>query len=317
MPIGLDVQAKIVDSLQRMIQNLTIDYWRITVFSPLPSQTSHLHLPDQHITYRIYRNPEVSTGRRLVLLHGAGVAGIDTWEAFTAFLTQWSEILVPDQRGMGDTHAPDRHEHPYTTGELVKDLHALVDHLAWWQFDLAGYSLGGLVSLLFKQRFPERVGKQYLLESALLDRPCWETTLILREELSEAAVHLRQQQAIEQGVSRFLDTISPNRKVSPLVERTTIERLSERPVGFANALDSVTRASRDVNRETLVAAQGDVTSFIGGNSVDLMHQYQRELAERMPNWHYFMIAGTDHSLPYQKPRQIAQIMNQELERFLT
>jgi len=286
------------------------------VLNPLPQQTAQLNLPDQQITYRIFRKADVAQPRRLVLLHGAGVAGLDTWEAFTGFLEHWSEILVPDQRGMGDTHAPDGHEHPYTIQELVNDLQALVDHLGWWQFDLAGYSLGGLVSLQFKQDFPQRVMKQYLLESAILDRPCWETTLILREELSQAALHLRQQHAIEAGVSRFLDTISPHRKVSPMVEKTTVERLSARPVGFANALDAVTQASRVLNREALVAAQGDVTSFIGGNSVDLMHQYQMELAERMPNWHYFMIAGTDHSLPYQKPRQIAQVMNKELLRFL-
>jgi hypothetical protein len=28
------------------------------------------------------------------------------------------------------------------------------------------------------------------------------------------------------------------------------------------------------------------------------------------------VAGTDHSLPYQKPRQIARIMNDELTRYL-
>jgi len=60
----------------------------------------------------------------------------------------------------------------------------------------------------------------------------------------------------------------------------------------------------------------DVTSFIGGHSVDLMHQYHRELAERLPNWHYFLVGGTDHSLPFQKPRQIARIMEQELVRYL-
>lgn len=48
-----------------------------------------------------------------------------------------------------------------------------------------------------------------------------------------------------------------------------------------------------------------------------MHQLHLQLAERMPNWHYFHVAGTDHSLPFQKPRQIARIMNQELERYLS
>ncbi|WP_415901356.1 alpha/beta fold hydrolase [Neptuniibacter sp. QD29_5] len=284
---------------------------------PFSVDKQSLTLPDQHIVYRIYRNPEIEPSRRLVLLHGAGVAGVDTWEHITAFLTQWSEVLVPDQRGMGDTYFPDRKEHPFAAQELVADLNALVDHLGWWQFDLAGYSLGGLISLLFKQQHSDRVGKQYLLESAVLDRPCWETTIELRNQFSQAALNLRGAVQVEKGIVNFLDAISPNRKVSPQVEKLTVSRLGARPEGFANALDCVTQAVKQIDREELVAAQGDVTSFIGGNSVDLMHQYQRELAERLPNWHYFLMAGTDHSLPFQKPRQIARVMNEELQRYIT
>ncbi len=283
---------------------------------PFRVEKREFHLPNQHITYRIYRNPDITGQRRLVLLHGAGVAGVDTWDAIIAFISQWSEVLVPDQRGMGDTHYPDRQEYPFTSQELVADLNALVDHLGWWQFDLGGYSMGGLVSLLFKQQHSDRVGKQFLLESAVLDRPCWETTVDLREKFSSASEHLRQNMDIAKGVTNFLDAIAPNRKVSPQVEEVTISRLAYRPEGFANALDCVTREIKQIDREQLVAAQGDVTSFIGGHSVDLMHQYQRELAERLPNWHYFMVAGTDHSLPFQKPRQIGKIMNEEMLRFL-
>lgn len=274
-----------------------------------------LRLPDQHIHYRIYRNPAVEGDRKLVLLHGAGVAGEDTWHAMTAFLDQWREILVPDLRGMGQTHSPDGEEHPFTAQQLMLDISQLVDHLGWWQFDLGGYSMGGLVSLLFKQSHPERVGKQYLLEPAVLDRPCFETSVALRQQYSTAAEQLRTGDP-EQGVLNFLDTISPNRKVSTQAERLTIDRLAQRPLGFANALYSVTTAINELDREVLVAAQGDVTSFIGGLSVDPMHQYHRGLAERLPNWHYVLIPGTDHSLPFQKPRQIARIFNSELGRFL-
>jgi pimeloyl-ACP methyl ester carboxylesterase len=67
----------------------------------------------------------------------------------TSFTRQWSQILVPDLRGMGDTHYPDNQDHPYRIQELVSDLNALVDHLSWQTFDLGGYSMGGLVAMLF------------------------------------------------------------------------------------------------------------------------------------------------------------------------
>jgi len=277
--------------------------------------TEHrLTLPDQSLCYRIYRNEQARPGRRLLLIHGAGVAGTDTWHLLSAHLSHWHEILIPDLRGAGDSVFPDGNEYAFKVEELVNDMAALVDHLAWWQFDLGGYSLGGLVSMLLKQRYPDRVGKQYLLESAVLDRPDWHSTVQLRQRYSEAAVHLRDDNQ-ERGIVQFLDTISPNRRVSAQVEAVAVKRLARRPLGFAHALDSVTDASNRLDRDGLVAAQGDVSSYIGGLSVDLMHQLHQSMAEQLPNWHYFMVPGTDHSLPFQKPRQIARSMNEEYERY--
>ncbi|MBV0932135.1 alpha/beta fold hydrolase [Marinobacterium weihaiense] len=281
---------------------------------PFDIQSSVLTLPDQHLSYRLYRNPDVAHDRRLLLIHGAGVAGRDTWHMLTAFLQGWREILVPDLRGTGESRYPDGEEHAFDVHTLVSDMGALVDHLGWWQFDLGGYSLGGLVSLLLKQRYPYRVGKQYLLESAVLDRPDWDSTVELRRKYSAAAVHLRSDDR-ERGIRQFLDTISPNRKVTAQADSVAVSRLALRPLGFAHALDAVTDAINRLNRDELLHAQGDVSSFIGGQSVELMHQLHLSLAERMPNWHYFMVPGTDHSLPFQKPRQIARIMNDELQRY--
>lgn len=272
-------------------------------------------LPDQHLHYRLYRNPVLHNGRKLLLIHGAGVAGEDTWHMLTAFLEHWQEILVPDLRGAGQSEFPDGGEYPFSVQTLVSDMSALLDQLGWWQFDLGGYSLGGLVSMLLKQRYPDRVGKQFLLESAVLDRPDWVSTIELRQRYSSAAVHLRSDDR-EQGIRQFLDTISPNRKASAQTESVAVSRLARRPLGFAHALDAVTAAINSIDRDALLASQGDVSSFIGGLSVELMHQLHLTLAEQMPNWHYFMVPGTDHSLPFQKPRQIARIMNAELERYL-
>jgi len=268
----------------------------------------------QH-AFRIYRHPEFIGGRRLLLLHGAGVAGRFTWEAMQHFLEGWGEILVPDLRGAGETVSHDGVEHSFSVNDLVSDMTHLVDHLGWQEFDLAGYSLGGLVSLLMKQNLRDRVRKQYLLESALLDRNDWQETVSIRQSFSVAAKSLRDTDG-DEGIRTFLDTISPNRKVSESVEKMTLQRLGERRLGFANSLDAVTNAALFIDRERLLAAQGDVSSFIGGLSVEPMHQLHQYLSDSMRNWHYHFVAGTDHSLPYQKPRQIARIMNDELRRYL-
>lgn len=273
-----------------------------------------LRLPDQVISYHLYRHPTQTNGQRLVLLHGAGVAGVDTWGALINCLDQWQEVLVPDLRGMGETVSPDGAEVAFTADTLVADLSALADHLSWWSFDLGGYSLGGMVAMLFKQQRSDRVAKQFLLEPALLDRPSWQETVTLRQRYAQTAELLRTPSSRE-GIRNFLDTISPNRKTAAQAEELAITRLALRPEGFANALDCVSQAIHHINREALVAAQGDVSSFIGGLSVEPMHQYHRDMAEGLPNWHYFLVPGTDHSLPFQKPRQVAKVMDQEVLRY--
>lgn len=282
---------------------------------PFECHVGQLCLADQRLSYRLYTQSGLPE-RHLVLVHGAGVAGRDTWEMLVAFLQHWSSVLVLDQRGAGQSHYPDYQEHPFTLPMLVSDLHALVTHLGWQHFDLGGYSLGGLVSLIYKQQYPDHVGKQFLLESALLDRMCMEETIALRDKYSEAAEHLRSQD-VESGIRQFLETISPNRRTTPQADQLAISRLAQRPLGFAYALDAVSQGIRTLDRAALIAAQGDVSSFIGGQSVELMHQLHASLASTLPNWHYFLVPGTDHSLPFQKPRQIARLMNQEMLRYQT
>lgn len=266
----------------------------------------------RHYQHLDHQGPE----RRLLLLHGAGVAGRDTWETLQKFLVGWSDILVPDLRGAGESVSLDGKEHPFTVQDLVNDVHHLIDFKRWQTFDLAGYSLGGLVAMSLKQQLRDRVHKQYLLECALLDRFDWHESVNIRQAYSAATRSLRANDA-ETGVIQFLDTISPNRKINQAVEKLTVARLAFRADGFANALDAVTHACSDIDREALLAAQGDVSSFIGGLSVEPIHHLHRHLADRLPNWHYFLVKGTDHSLPFQKPRHIARIMSDELARFIS
>ncbi|MEH6648997.1 MAG: alpha/beta hydrolase [Motiliproteus sp.] len=271
---------------------------------------------DQRISYRLYRNRYAPSGRRLLLLHGAGVAGEDTWEHVVNHLHSWHEVLVPDQRGMGQTQDLDLTEQPYQIEQVVGDQIALLDQLEWWAFDVAGYSFGGLVSLLLKQQQPHRVHKQYLLESALIDRRDLDEAIERRLLYSQIAQQLRQNVDVEASVLTFLETVSPRRIASPRGDAISIERLGHRPQGFANALDAVTEACQRLDRPQLLTQQGDVTSIVGGRTTEPMHQFNQQLVTELDHWYYHSMRGCDHSLPYQKPRQIARLMDQELERYL-
>lgn len=271
---------------------------------------------DQRLSFQLYENHYDAGERCLLLLHGAGVAGVDTWEPMLPFIKGWRWVLVPDLRGMGDTLPLDGVERRFCVEEVAEDVLELLDYLEWHCCDVAGYSFGGLISLLMKGAQPHRFEKQFLLEAALLDRASQAEVVQLRERYSEAAQLLREGDNPERGIKLFLDTIAPNRLASPRSEALTIERLARRPLGFSYALDAVTEASRRIDRDALLQQQGDVTSLIGGRSVDAMHVYQQWLGQQLGAWCYQSVPGCDHSLPYQKQRQIGRIFSEELLRFL-
>lgn len=280
----------------------------------------HLDLPQQRIFYRIYRKP-AARGRRLLLLHGGGVDGAITWEALLPFLQGWTEILVPDLRGVGKTHFPDHVDRSFSTLDVVSDLTALLKAQSWEAFDLAGYSYGGLVAMQLKSACPDKIGKTYLLEPGLLSGADEKLLLDHRKALLQAAKILRSVEKVgadelARGLTIFLDIVSPNRNQNSKNEEIVRARLSHRPQGLACVLEAVILAARSVDRPSLIAAQGHVSSFVGARSNSGIHDFCRQLASQRQDWKCHLIEGADHALPFQKPERIARVMNEDLAIFL-
>ena len=272
------------------------------------STSATLKLPDQIVHYHLYRNPQ-APARRLVMLHGGGVAGKLTWENIIVHLNAWSEILVPDLRGAGDTHYPTQGEHPFEIEEVAHDMSALVGHLGYTTFDLAGYSFGGLVAMVFKTLLPQAVQNTFLFEPALLATRSQAEQIAIRERMLDAALYLKNPQTLEQGLQMFLDAVSPNRSRGSPSEEIVKSRLAHRAAGLACAVESVSHAAKRLNRDSLIAAQANVCVFIGGRSHPEIYQMCQEISASRTDWRCHLIQGTDHALPFQKPLAIAKLMN--------
>jgi pimeloyl-ACP methyl ester carboxylesterase len=78
------------------------------------------------------------------------------WDPLARALQDRYHIIALDQRGHGDTSWPD--EPAYTTNDYVADLEALVDE-EWTldRFALIGLSMGGLNSITYAARHPDRL----------------------------------------------------------------------------------------------------------------------------------------------------------------
>jgi len=280
-----------------------------------PDTEGYLNLPQQAVYYRLYRFSALEP-RRLLLLHGGGVDGQITWEPVLNHLLHWSEILVPDLRGTGKTHFPDREEHGFETLDVVADMEALLDSLGWDKFDLGGYSYGGLIAMQLKAARPKAVEKTFLFEPGLLGGGNEKELLDRRETLLQAAQKLCLDDELEHGLGIFLDAVSPHRSRNSRNEEVVRARLAHRPKGLASILAAVTHAARQLNRAELIAAQAHVSSFVGERSGSEIYDFCREIAAQQNHWQCHLISGADHALPFQKPEVIAQHMNADLQAYL-
>ncbi|MFD4122536.1 alpha/beta fold hydrolase [Alcaligenes faecalis] len=97
----------------------------------------------------------------LIVMHGVtGHAGL--WHHVATALSQNRAVIALDMRGHGlsDWCA----QQDYATPAHVQDLACLLEALGQPQYDLAGLSWGGLVSLQYAARYPERVRRLAVLD---------------------------------------------------------------------------------------------------------------------------------------------------------
>ena len=120
-------------------------------------------------------------GAPLVLIHGFGASHRD-WQGLIDALPSKLAIIAYDQRGFGDSKAPQGRA--YSHGQ---DLLALLDALDLRKVDLRGMSLGGATALNFALDHPNRV-RRLILVSPLMVGWSWSEDWIERwKQIGRAA----------------------------------------------------------------------------------------------------------------------------------
>ena len=99
--------------------------------------------------------------RPLVLVHGVG-SYLEAWDGVTAALAPDFRILRFDLRGHGRS---ERVRGRYEIDDFVGDLLHLADREGFGRFNLAGFSLGGLIAQRTALAHPERVRRLVLLST--------------------------------------------------------------------------------------------------------------------------------------------------------
>lgn len=261
------------------------------------------------LAYRRLQSPD-GLGR-LLLLHGAGVAGDLTWTPVMGALAPCADLLIPDLYGAGDT-VHEQGEQAFTIADQLEHLRALLEQLGWDDFDVVGYSFGGLCAMELARALPARINNLVLIEPGLMERSDWQETLERRRLYTRATEPLKKTDDPRAGVTAFLDLVSPHRSRHPRVESRVISRLAHRPLGLAYALEAIAQHAEALDRPELIRSLPRTLSLVGSKTPGPAHELHQYLASQHAHWHYEVIEGCDHALPYQKPDAVGRAITRFL-----
>lgn len=138
-------------------------------------------------------------GAPLVLIHGVGL-DLEIWEPLVPRLQPRRRLIRYDMRGHGLSAKPPG---PYRLDDFVDQLDRLATALGLAPFDLAGFSMGGMVAEAFAARFPERVRRLALLHT-VHDRNTAERAAVAARLAQVEAGDLEG--SIEAAIARWLNT---------------------------------------------------------------------------------------------------------------
>lgn len=241
-------------------------------------------------------------GFPLVLVHGLGYARWG-WEPVADRLAEGFEVVLLDNRGIGESDAPPG---PYSVAEMAGDVLQVLDEAGIARAHLLGTSLGGMIAQEIALTAPERVERLVLVcttPGGAGAAPMPEVTLRLIAE----APALDPLVALRRFVENALAPGAPDE----LVERILAHRirtaqpfeawLAQATAGQAfDAWDSLPKLEVPA-----LVLHGTADVVVDPGNADL-------LAARIPGAHLERFEGCGHLLFWEQPARFVEIVGEFL-----
>jgi 3-oxoadipate enol-lactonase len=241
-------------------------------------------------------------GPPLVLVHGLGYARWG-WEPVSDLLAERFEVVLLDNRGIGESDAPPG---PYTVRELAGDVVLVLDEAEIERGHVLGTSLGGMVAQELALSAPDRVDRLVLACTTpggpnAAPMPAPTVQLMLAAPALEPEVALR----------RFVENALAPGSSDGLVERILEHRrrtAQPRDAWLAQAAAGATFDAWDrlpLLRAPTLLVHGTEDAVVDPANLDL-------LADRIPHARVERFAGCGHLLFWEQPERFVEIVGEFL-----
>jgi len=271
-----------------------------------------------------YKSPGVPV---LVMVHGLAT-NLAFWylKVIPALRGQFG-VLLFDLRGHGQSDMPLT---GYTTADMVRDLHALLQHLNIEHAHLVGHSYGGAVALHYAVLHPERVLSLTLADARVrcfqpVQRTAdWPLTTEWKKKLSDLSVPLEND---EMGV-RVLEAFAELQQRGALPDGKMDRRFS--PFGLSRGRNGTAEKWLKLLRTT--SARNDFKEIAGltAEQVRVVHkptlaifgEYSpclpscRGLQQALPDCRVVIVPRAGHFHPVVRPFFFVRALRRFLKEFL-
>lgn len=250
-------------------------------------------------------------GPPLVLLHGGG-SNSTHFEEMVPLLAKEFRVYTPDLRGFGATVRPSQ---PPLSHELwLSDLAGFLGKLGLERIALAGWSLGGRISLNYALQSPEMVDCLILIGAASplrppSDRSGFDTRLKLIESGAQPEEIVEKTFEFTKGAfSPYTLTHNPR-----AVEKLRQEHLHNDPTSYAEMV----RANRDQPDISSQLARITCPTLViqGEHDARCPVEMGEDLNKAIPLSFMKIIPNCGHFYGYEQPEMTSQIMINFLRAF--
>lgn len=224
-------------------------------------------------------------GEPVVLVHGFTMDYKSEWGGCGLLgpLSERYKVIAIDNRGHGKSGKP--HDPKMYGTEMVKDIVRLLDYLEIDKAHIAGYSMGGFITVKLLTMYPERI------QSAVIGGAGWRKDFGDREGIW---VGLADSLEKGEGFGPLIAALTPEGQPLPTEEQVAAMSALITARNDLKALAAVIRGMREamVTEEELRANKVPALSIIGG--IDPLKADADALKEVMANLEVVVIEGADH-----------------------
>jgi 3-oxoadipate enol-lactonase len=266
-----------------------------------------LLMPDaQAGPIRIHYRRE-GAGEPLLLVMGFGGSGAMWDDATVAGLARRFDVIVPDNRGTGES---EKRDEPIQIATLADDLAALLDALGIARAHLFGVSMGGMIAQEFALRHPDR------LRGLVLGctNPGGSETVAAPPEVVGLLLPQKGMTPHEAVQRTFQAMLTPEFiAAQPGFLETMTARMLEHPTPrfvFARQMEAIGGYSTFARLSEI----GAPTLVISGDRDRLVPpQNSRLLAERIPGARLAVIPGVAHNFFWENQPETVRLVTEFLE----